>query len=102
MLARWRSRLSSALGWSPPAHHKSLGRAPVRADTEHPTVDAVIWVLVDSEGRYVADADPEALIDEYAVQVGNVTFGRPTQLVKLVATLPIPRTIEMRANVGGS
>ncbi|MDY3555279.1 hypothetical protein R5W24_004420 [Gemmata sp. JC717] len=99
LLSSLRSAVSSALGRA--SHHKSLGRAQVGGDASRPTVEALIWVLVDNEGRYVADADPEALIDEYALQVGAPTFGRPVQLVKLTATIPLPRPIVMQATVSG-
>ena len=92
------SSLRSVLGFRP-VHHKSLGHAlPATGPSDAPTLDVVIWVLVDAEGRYVADADPDNLSDEYRFQVGNPELGKPLQLVKLTARLPVPRHLEINAN----
>ncbi|HEY1190056.1 MAG TPA: hypothetical protein VGE74_20565 [Gemmata sp.] len=92
------SRIRETLG-SGPRHHKALGHAQAAdgSPDDRPTITVEVWVLVDSEGRYVADADPENLSDEYAFQVGKMTLGKPVQLVRLTASLALPRQIELTA-----
>lgn len=92
---RFRRAASAILHDAP---HKGLGLADLEAaPAADGTIPAVIWVLVDSQGRYVADADRENLADEYAYQVGAPDLGEPLQLVQLRVRLPAARAVVVGA-----
>lgn len=90
----WLTRLRSALSSRTAERPKGLGH--VEPGPERTTIDAVIWVLVDAQGNYVADADPKNLDDEYDYQVREKVDGAPgRQVVKLTVRLPLPRAVEI-------
>lgn len=79
-------------------HHKGLGNAELDADqADDGTIPAVIWVLIDSQGRYVADAEKENLGDEYAYQVGKPDLGEALQIVQFHVRLPVARAVVVNA-----
>lgn len=58
-------------------------------------ITATIWVLVDANGRYVADARPDNLEDEYGTDIAPPDLGQPLQLVRITARIPLPRPVEL-------
>ncbi len=53
-----------------------------------------VWVLVDSNGEYVAGADPDSLADLYDEQVGGGAE-RARRMVKVVLKMPVPEYATM-------
>lgn len=62
-------------------------------------VDVTVWVLVDENGRAVADCDPQNLGDEYRCDVGDLHPHTVTQLYRLTFQVPRPVPISFAVAV---
>lgn len=64
------------------------------------TVDVDVWLLIDSDGRAVADCLPAHLKDEYEADHGReLDPSTPARVVKLTVTVALPRPAEVRCAV---
>lgn len=61
-----------------------------------------VWVLVDSNGDYVAHEDSGELADAYTDRVGELSAVDGTRLVKFTVKVPLPKPIEIRGEVAVS
>jgi len=59
------------------------------------TCEVEVWVLVDADGAAVADCDPDHLKDEYEADHGEFDPAKPTRLVKVTLTVPLPAAVEL-------
>jgi hypothetical protein len=62
-------------------------------------VQVDVWVVVDEDGNYVAHTDRDALEERYEDEVGR-TSGGATRVLKLSVKVPLPKPVELSAEVG--
>jgi hypothetical protein len=56
-------------------------------------IDVTVWMLLDSEGRAVADCNPDQLRDEYHCDIGDLDPRSAFQLFQLTVRVPRPRPV---------
>lgn len=57
--------------------------------------DVEVFVLVNSEGEYVASADADKLAQLYTDDVGDLAEAEGIRRVKLTVKVPLPKPIEL-------
>lgn len=62
-------------------------------------LEVEVWVLVNSEGEWVAHEDAGQLADAYGERIGELADAEGTRRVKLTVKIPLPKPIEIRGEV---
>jgi len=62
-------------------------------------VNCEVWILIDDEGRYVANSDDGKLNDQYGDDHQDVGEALGLRRVKITSRVPLPTVIEVAANV---
>ena len=59
------------------------------------SVTVEVWVLVNSEGEYVAHEDAGVLAEEYEERIGEMSAAEGLRRVCVKVTVPLPTPIEL-------
>ncbi len=58
-----------------------------------------VWVLIDSNGDYVASDDADLLNERYEERVQEVSAAEGTRRIKITLKVPLPAVIELTGTV---